>query len=116
MATHAPLPCCRRSILKGQETLVIETSSGQHITLQNSPASVLIEDANGNTVRLDASGITITTAAKLTVNAAAQVEISAPQVAVNAATVNFSGIIQADTVIANNVVAASITPGAGNVW
>jgi hypothetical protein len=28
----------------------------------------------------------------------------------------FSGVVQADTVIANNVIGASYTPGAGNIW
>jgi hypothetical protein len=115
MATHAPLPCCRRSIVKGQEVIVIETSSGQQITLQNSPASVLIEDANGNAIRLDATGVTITTGATLTINAS-QIEISAGQVIVNAGMTQFSGVVQADTVIANSVVASSYIPGAGNIW
>jgi hypothetical protein len=115
MATHAPLPCCRRSILKGQETLVIETSSGQHITCRTPPhpCSLKTRTATQSASMHRESPSPQRQSSPLT---AAQVEISAPQVAVNAATVNFSGIIQADTVIANNVVASSITPGAGNVW
>jgi len=109
MATHSHLPCCRRSDSKGgQEVLVIETSSGQHITLQNSPASVVIEDANGNVIRLDPSGIIITSVS--------QIAITAAMVTVNASMTNFSGVVQADTVIANSVIAASIAPGAGNIW
>ncbi len=108
MATLPNLPCCRRTNVKGIEVLVIETASGQHVTLQNSPASVLIEDANGNTVRLDATGVTITTAAKLTINA--------PSLTINAAMSQFSGVVQANTVITDSVVANSYTPGAGNIW
>jgi hypothetical protein len=108
MATFPTLPCCRRTNVKGVEVLVIETSSGQRITLQNSPPSVLIEDANENAIRLDATGVAITTAAKLTINA--------PSLTINAAMTQFSGVVQANTVITDSVVANSYTPGTGNIW
>jgi hypothetical protein len=115
MPPRAPLPCCRHTIVKNDEQLIIETASGQRITLQKSSASVLIEDANGNTIRLDPSGITISSAAKVVVSTT-QVEINASTVTVNAATARFSGVLQTDTLIANSVVASSYTPGAGNIW
>jgi hypothetical protein len=114
MSTRAPLPCCRHTIVKGDEQLVIEIASGQRITLQQSSASVLIEDANGNTIRLDPAGITIKAAAKVVVSSS-QVEINASTVTVSAAAAKFSGVIQADTLIANSVVASSYSPGAGNL-
>ncbi len=104
------IQCCRRSIVNGHETLVFETAAGQQITLQSSPAAVLIEDANGNAVRLDPTGITITAATKLTINAPT-IEIAAGELNINAPLTTFSGIIKADTVSAN-----SIVPGPGNVW
>jgi hypothetical protein len=115
MNSREPLPCCRHTIVQGDELLVIETASGQRIILQQTSASVLIEDANGDTIRLDPGGITITSAAKVVVSAS-QVEINASSVTVNAGMTQFSGVIQADTLIANSVVAASYSPGAGNVW
>ena len=114
MSTRAPLPCCRHTIIEGDEQLVIETASGQRITLQQSSISVLIEDANGNTIRLDPTGITITAGEKVVISAS-QVEISAGMVTVNAAMTKFSGAIEADTVMANSVISASYTPGAGNI-
>jgi hypothetical protein len=117
MSTRPTLtpPCCRRTNLKGQEQLIIETVGGQRILLQDSPGAVLIEDANGNAIRLESSGITITASAKVTVNAS-QVAINAGMVIVDAGMTKFSGTIQADTLIANSVVANSYTPGAGNIW
>jgi hypothetical protein len=115
MPPPAPLPCCRHTIVKGDEQLVIETASGQRITLQQSSASVLIEDANGNIIRLDSTGITITAAAKVVVSAS-QLEIDASMVTVNAGMAKFSGVVQADTLIANSVIASSYTPGVGNIW
>ena len=115
MPTRASLPCCRHTIVKGDEQLVIETASGQRITLKRTAASVLIEDANGNTIRLDPTGITITAATKVVVSTS-QLEINAATVTVNAPTATFSGVIKTDTLIANTVVATTYTPGAGNVW
>jgi hypothetical protein len=28
----------------------------------------------------------------------------------------FSGVVQADTIITNTIIAATYTPGAGNIW
>lgn len=99
----------------GQEKFIIETPGGQKMTLQDGPGSVEIVDSNGNSVKLESSGITITAAAKLTVNAST-VEVSAGMVTVNAGMSKFSGVVQCDTLITNSVVSASYTPGAGNIW
>jgi hypothetical protein len=99
----------------GQEQLVLETPGGQKFTLKDGPGSVEIVDSNGNSVKLETSGITVNAAAKVTISAS-QVEISAGMVTVNAGMSRFSGVVQADTVISNSVVSASYTPGAGNIW
>ena len=99
----------------GQETLVLETPGGQTVTLKDGPGSVEIVDSNGNSVKLETSGITVTASAKVTVNAS-QVAISAGMVTVDAGISKFSGVVQADTVISNSVISASYTPGAGNIW
>jgi uncharacterized protein involved in type VI secretion and phage assembly len=99
----------------GQESLKLETPGGQKFTLKDGPGSVAIEDSNGNSVKLETSGITVTASAKVTINAS-QVAISAGMVTVDAGMSKFSGVVQADTVISNSVVSASYTPGAGNIW
>jgi uncharacterized protein involved in type VI secretion and phage assembly len=101
---------------QGQERLQLETPGGQKVTLRDGPGSIEIDDSNGNTVKLEAAGITVTAAAKVTINAAASAEISAPILTVKAGMSKFSGVVQADTVISNTVVSASYTPGAGNIW
>ena len=65
--------------------------------------------------KMEAAGITINAAAKVTINGST-VEVSAGMVTVNAGMSRFSGVVQADTVITNSVVSASYTPGAGNIW
>jgi uncharacterized protein involved in type VI secretion and phage assembly len=99
----------------GQEKLVLETPGGQRITLKDGPGSVEAVDSNGNSVKLEASGITVTASAKVTINAS-QVEVSAGMLTVNAGMSRFSGVVNADTVITNSVISASYTPGAGNIW
>jgi uncharacterized protein involved in type VI secretion and phage assembly len=99
----------------GREQLILETPGGQRMTLKDGPGAVEIVDSNGNSVKLETSGITVSAAAKVTINAS-QVEVSAGMVTVNAAMSKFSGVVQADTVISNSVVSASYTPGAGNIW
>jgi len=99
----------------GQEQLILETPGGQKATLKDGPGSVEIVDSNGNSVKLETSGVTVTAAAKVTVNAST-VAISAGMVTVDAGMSKFSGVVQADTVISNSVISASYTPGAGNIW
>jgi uncharacterized protein involved in type VI secretion and phage assembly len=99
----------------GQETLTLETPGGQKVTLKDGPGTIEIQDANGNSARMEASGVTLTAAAKLTIRAAT-VEVNAGMVTVNAAISKFSGVVQADTVITNSIISASYSPGAGNIW
>lgn len=99
----------------GRESFIVETPGGQKITLKDGPGAITVEDSNGNSIKLESSGITVTSSAKVTVNASTM-EISAGMLTVNAGMSKFSGVVQADTVITNSVVSASYTPGAGNVW
>ncbi len=99
----------------GKEQMILETPAGQKITMKDGPGSVEIADSNGNSVKLETSGITVTASAKVTINAS-QVAISAGIVTVDAGMSKFSGIVKADTVISNSVISASYTPGAGNIW
>lgn len=99
----------------GQESLKLETPGGQTVTLKDGPGSIEVVDSNGNSVKLETSGITVTAAANVTVNAT-KLAISAGLVTVDAGMSRFSGVVQADTVISNSVVSASYTPGAGNIW
>ena len=99
----------------GQETLKLETPGGQALTLKDGPGTVTIEDSNGNSIKLEAAGITVQAAAKVKVQAAT-VEVSAGMVKVDAAISKFSGMVKCDVLQTNAVISTSYTPGAGNVW
>jgi uncharacterized protein involved in type VI secretion and phage assembly len=99
----------------GQEKFIVETPGGQKITLKDGPGAVEIEDSNGNSMKLQTSGITVNASAKVTV-CASMVNVSASMVSVDAGMSKFSGVVKADTVICNSIVSTSYTPGAGNIW
>lgn len=99
----------------GAVKLRLETPGGHSIVLDDGQLSITVEDMSGNSMTMQPSGITITAAAQVKVNAAT-VEVSAGMVTVNAAMSRFSGIVQCDVLITNSVISASYTPGAGNIW
>jgi uncharacterized protein involved in type VI secretion and phage assembly len=100
----------------GSVAVRIETPLGQSIEIDDSGSgSVEVRDASGNSIRMESSGVTITGASKVTVNATT-VSVSAASVSVSAGMSTFSGVVQCDTLITNSVISASYTPGAGNIW
>ena len=97
------------------ERTLLRTKHGATIVFDDETGALEVEDPNGNAVKLESSGVTVTAAAKVTVSGSI-VEIDAAQIEINAAMAKFSGIVQCDTLIANSVISASYTPGAGNLW
>lgn len=99
----------------GQECFIVEMPAGQNLTLTDGPGSIGISDGNGNSVTFETSGIAVNASAKVSISAS-QIEVSAGMVTVDAGMTKFSGVVQCDTLIANSVVSASYSPGAGNIW
>jgi uncharacterized protein involved in type VI secretion and phage assembly len=111
----------------GTKIAIIEDSSGPTIqfttpggltgTMTDSSQSIEFHDAMNTSVKIDGSGVTINApTAQVQVTAAASMSVTAPQVTVNAAMSTFSGIVTCQVLQATTVVAATYTPGAGNVW
>lgn len=99
----------------GQVQVTIQTPGGQTVVLKDTPASIELTDSNGNTIKMEAAGITLQTTAKLSIQAST-VDVSAGMVKVDAGMSQFSGVVKSDTCITNSVISASYTPGAGNIW
>ena len=78
------------------------------------PPLVELSDANGNSVRLSSSGVEITSSAAVRVHASTT-HVSTSSATVDCAMSQFSGVVKTDTLIAQSVVAASYTPGVGNI-
>lgn len=122
-------------LLRTPAGLVVELDDGDGPSLTlRTPAgySVLITDGGGGEIAIRRGGQTVTlTAAEISIQSsgpvsiqaggsvdvqASAVNVSAGMLKVDAGMSKFSGVVQADTVIANAVVGTSYTPGAGNIW
>ncbi|MFN7937162.1 MAG: phage baseplate assembly protein V [Bryobacteraceae bacterium] len=99
----------------GQEKLVLETPGGQKLTLKDGPGAIELEDSNGNSIKMEASGLTLRASAKVTIEASTM-DVNAGMVNVNAGMSKFSGVVKSDTNITNSTISTSYTPGAGNIW
>lgn len=97
------------------ERALLKTRHGATIVVDDGNGAVEVSDANGNSVKLEPSGITITCAARVTVSASS-VEVNAGMVEVDAGMSTFSGVVKCDSLVTNSVVSSSYTPGAGNIW
>ena len=98
----------------GAVKLRLETPGGQSIVLSDADNSIVAEDSNGNSIKMEAQGITITASSQVKVQAST-VEVDAGMVTVNAAMSQFSGVVQCDTLIATTVISATYMPGVGNL-
>jgi hypothetical protein len=94
--------------LRSREQVTITTAGGHKVVLDDSGRTVTITHSGGCSVTL--------TDTDVVVQANAQVKVTAPMVTVDSPMSKFSGVVQCDTLIAQSVVSASYTPGAGNVW
>jgi hypothetical protein len=99
----------------GAVKLRLETPGGHKVILDDGQRSVTIQDSNGNSAKMESSGITVTAVAQVKISCATA-EIDAAMLTVNAAMSKFSGVVQCDALIANAVVGTTYTPGAGNIW
>jgi hypothetical protein len=114
MSTQSQPACCQRKTVGGHEQYVIKTAAGQTITLTDGAGSIVIQDTGGNSIKLENGKITVSSPGRLVLKAAIG-EIDGSTVEVNAGTLRCSGVVQADTLIANSVSAARYTPGVGNL-
>jgi phage baseplate assembly protein gpV len=100
--------------MRTTSVLHVRTPAGLEIHLDDAAGRVTIS-GQGSTIRIDASGITIQAAGRVEIDAS-QLKVSAGMVDVDAGMAKFSGVVECQTLVANSVVAANYTPGAGNVW
>ena len=60
-----------------EKSYKLETPGGKKITLSDKDGVVLIEDENGNSVKMEASGVTVESASSLTLKAATDIKLEA---------------------------------------
>jgi hypothetical protein len=89
---------------------------GSTLRLDRQSGDMAVEHVSGASVTLTTAGCTVRSPATVIIDAGAAVEVHASVTKLVCAMVEASGVVKSDTVITNNVVASSYTPGAGNVW
>lgn len=99
----------------GQEAVTIQTPGGQKVVLKDGPGSIEVTDSNGNRLKMESSGITLSTKADLTIQAK-NLKVTAGNVTVNAPTSMFSGLVKSQAIVTNTVVSGIYSPGIGNIW
>jgi uncharacterized protein involved in type VI secretion and phage assembly len=99
----------------GAVKLRLETPNGQSIVLNDADNSLLVEDSSGNSVKLDAGGITVIATSDISLSASSA-KIEASEVTVNAIMTRFSGMVRCGTLITDAVISSVYTPGTGNIW
>ena len=99
----------------GGPSVKLKTTSGYHITVSEGNGGEIVIERGEQSVKLSPSGIDVRTSGSINVDASS-ITVNASTVTVNASMSRFSGVVQADTVIATSVVGTSYTPGAGNIW
>lgn len=99
----------------GAVSLLLETPGGQRVRLDDTPPSITIEDASGNSVTLESSAVTVTAAVDVKVQAIT-VNVDAAMVKVTAPMSTFSGTLKADAILTNTIMSGAYLPGAGNIW
>ena len=88
---------------------------GSTLRLDRQSGDLAVEHASGASVTMTTAGCTVRSPATVTIEASA-VEVHASMTKLVSPMVEVSGVVKSDTVITNNVIASSYTPGAGNVW
>lgn len=92
---------------------VIALDSGREIWISGREG-VFVE-SGPSSIQLNQAGVTVNAAASFSV-ASSTATISAGMLTVDSGMSRFSGVVRADTVITNTIVASTYTPGAGNLW
>jgi len=67
-----------------QKSIRIETPGSRVFEMNDSENSILVQDADGNKIVMDSSGVTVQAATKLTLKAGSSLSVEAPQVSIKA--------------------------------
>lgn len=98
----------------GAVSLLLETPGEQRVLLEDDPARVTVSDSSNNSITMEAAGVTVSGAAKVTIKAP-NVVLDTPVLDSTAAISNYSGVHKTETNITNSTVSSAYMPGAGGL-
>jgi uncharacterized protein involved in type VI secretion and phage assembly len=97
-------------------TISLTTPGGLTATLTDADGgSITLSNSSQTAVTIDSSGITLNAPTGKVQISASEVDFTANTINASVAMSQFSGLVQCDTHIANTIIAATYTPGAGNI-
>jgi uncharacterized protein involved in type VI secretion and phage assembly len=99
---------------QGAVSLLLETPGGQRVRLDDTPATVTVEDANNNSVTLGTDGVTVAGATSVTIKAPT-ITLDTQMLSCTAPMSTFSGVTQHNTVTTTTTISAAYMPGAGGL-
>jgi hypothetical protein len=99
----------------GAHAFTIPLGPGNEATIETTNGALRLSTTAGQQVTLNPNG-TIDVLANNISFRSSTMSVSAAMVTIDSGMMKFSGTVQCDTLIANAVVSASYTPGAGNIW
>ena len=96
-----------------QLSIQVVTAGGQSVILADAGGTITI-DGGGGTITITRTGVEIQAAVAVRVTAPAA-EIRTGSLELNCGMTRVTGTVQCDTLIANEVIVSSYSPGAGNL-
>ncbi|WP_373496444.1 type VI secretion system tip protein VgrG [Aquiflexum sp.] len=72
------------TINDGDKSIIIETPGGRIISLDDNAGEINIKDDNGNSIKMDSSGITIDSPKEININAGSALNLAAPEIGIKA--------------------------------
>ena len=99
---------------QGAVSLLLETPGQQRVRLDDTPAEITVEDANGNSVTLGTDGVTVSGEVQVTIKAPI-ISLDTQMLLCTAPMSTFSGVTQHNTVTTATTISAAYMPGAGGL-
>lgn len=98
-----------------QPRAVLAAAGGARVVVTGGPDGSVTVERGTDRVRLEPSGIRVSSGGTVEINAAAAT-VTAASVTISSALTNISGVLTCDSLHASTVIATSYTNGAGNIW
>lgn len=98
-----------------QPRAVLAAAGGARVVVTGGPDGSVTVERGTDRVRLEPSGIRISSGGPVEISAAAAT-VTAASVTISSALTNISGVLTCDSLHASTVIANSYTNGAGNIW
>ncbi|MES2625681.1 MAG: hypothetical protein V4628_10405 [Pseudomonadota bacterium] len=99
----------------GVNNFSLQLGQGNEMKIEAAEGTLRLSTTAGQQITLHANGTIEASSTQILLNAS-KLTVAASLVSIESGMVQCSGVLKCDTLIANSVIGASYTPGAGNIW